>query len=67
MKNSEKIQNWDNLPESEKRAMGSHWVTNESNLQSWNKPFDLLSQLKKARILQSIEQFSKLKNHCVIS
>ena len=67
MKNETKIQIWNNLPESEKRAMGDHWITNESYLQAWNKPFDQLSQLKKERVLKSIKEFIKIENHCIIS
>ena len=67
MTNETKIQIWNNLPESEKCAMGDHWITNEQHLQAWNKPWDQLSQLKKERVLKSVEQFSKIENHCIIS
>jgi len=67
MTNETKIQIWNNLPESEKRAMGDYWITNEQYLQAWNKPWDQLSQLKKERVLKSVEEFSKIENHHFIS
>lgn len=63
MTTEEKIEKWNNLPNYEKRAMGDHYITHESNLEAWNKPFSELSPLKQKRVLQSIESFSKVKDH----
>lgn len=63
METTEKIQLWNNLPDQEKAAFGDMYITHESNLRAWVKDFDLLSQLKKDRVIQSIEGFSKIKDH----
>ena len=59
------IETWNNLPDYEKRAMGDHFITHESNLDAWDKPFEKLSPLKQKRVLASIEEFSKVKDHRV--
>ena len=66
MTTQQKIDTWNNLPKREKMAMGDHYITHESDLNAWNKPFDQLSELKKERVLQSIEEFSKVKDHKLI-
>lgn len=63
MTTEQKIEKWNNLPDYEKRAMGDHYITHESKLEAWNKPFSELSSLKQKRVLQSIESFSKVKDH----
>lgn len=64
--NDELITIWNNLPAQEKMAMGDHYITHETNLKAWNKPFADLSKLKQKRVLQSVEEFSKVKNHGII-
>jgi len=59
----QKIETWNSLPYYEKRAMGDHYITNYSNLEVWNKPFNELSKLKQERVLSYIESFSKIKDH----
>jgi hypothetical protein len=66
MTTEEKIKTWDELPAQEKMAMGDHYITHDTNLQVWNKQFSELSELKKKRVLQSIENFSKIKFHRII-
>jgi hypothetical protein len=63
MNTDEKILTWNNMPDFEKRAMGDHYITHETDLDAWNKPFNRLSPLKQKRVLQSIEEFSKVKDH----
>jgi hypothetical protein len=67
MDTKDKIATWDNLPPREKRAMGAHYITHESNLNAWNKPFEQLSKLKQKRVLSYIESFSMIKDHNIIS
>ena len=50
----------------EKMAMGDHYISHETNLKAWDKPFYELSPLKQKRVLQSIEDFSKLSFHGII-
>ena len=64
--NAELIDIWNNLPSQEKMAMGNHYITHETNLKTWDKPFDGLSKLKQKRVLQSVEEFSKLDFHSTI-
>ena len=64
--NDELITIWNNLHAQEKMAMGDHYITHETNLKAWNKPFSELSKLKQKRVLQSVEDFSKVKNHGII-
>jgi hypothetical protein len=66
MKTEEKIKIWNELPAQEKMAMGDHYITHESNLSVWNMPYIELSPLKQKRVLQSIEEFSKIKFHGII-
>ena len=65
MNNEQKISIWNNLPSYEKRAMGDHYITHGSNLEAWNKEFNELSILKQERVLQYVEKFSKIKDHCI--
>ena len=67
MTNEEKVTTWNRLPGKEKRAMGDHYITHESNLNSWNKDFRDLSPLKQKIVLQSIEDFVKVDDHQIIS
>ena len=64
--NDELIAIWNELPSQEKMAMGDHYISHETNLKAWDKPFDELSPLKQKRVLQSVESFSKLKFHWII-
>ena len=47
------IKLWNSLSGMQKRAFGDKWITNNSNLNTWNKPFNELSELKKQRVLNS--------------
>lgn len=64
--NDELINIWNELPSQEKMAMGDHYISHETNLKAWDKPFDELSPLKQKRVLQSVEDFSKLSFHGII-
>ena len=64
MQNSIKI--WNNLSSNEKMTFGERFTTHESNLSVWNKLFNDLSELKKQRVINGIELFSKVNNHPVI-
>lgn len=64
--NDELILIWNELPSQEKMAMGDHYITHETNLKAWDKKFDELSPLKQKRVLQDIEDFSKLSFHGII-
>jgi len=60
------IEIWNNLPSKEKMAMGDQYITHETNLKAWDKPFDQLSKLKQKRVLQRIEEFARVGFHGVI-
>ena len=64
--NDELIAIWNELPSQEKMAMGDHYIAHETNLKAWDKQFDELSPLKQKRVLQSIEDFSKVSFHGII-
>jgi len=66
MTTAEKIKTWNELPSHEKVAMGDHYITHESNLKAWDKPYEELSPLKQKRVIQNIEDFSKVKFHGII-
>ena len=65
-KNDELITIWNELPSQETMAMGDHYISHETNLKAWDKPFYELSPLKQKRVLQSIEDFSKVSFHGII-
>lgn len=51
----EKIElKWDSLTDAQKRAFGDRWVTHESNLNAWAKPYRDLSNFKKSCVDKSI-------------
>ena len=64
--NDELITIWNKLQSQEKMAMGDLYISHETDLRAWDKPFDELSPLKQKRVLQSVEDFSKVKFHGVI-
>ncbi len=64
--NDELIAIWNELPAQEKMAFGDQWISHETNLKAWDKNFDELSPLKRQRVLQNVEDFSKLSNHGVL-
>lgn len=49
------IEKWNALNDQQKAAFGDRWITHETNLRSWVKPFEELSELKKKRVLTNIE------------
>lgn len=57
---------WNELPAQEKMAMGSLYITHETNLRAWDKSFHELSPLKQTRVIQSVEEFVKISNHCML-
>lgn len=61
--NEELILIWDNLHPQEKMAFGDQWISHETNLRAWDKPFSELSPLKRKRVLMSVEVFSHIKIH----
>lgn len=46
--------------------MGDLYISHETDLRAWDKPFDELSPLKQKRVLQSVEDFSKVEFHGII-
>lgn len=42
---------WNNLTDNQKISFGDRWITHESNLKAWCKPFEELSELKKQRVI----------------
>lgn len=64
--NDELITIWNELPSQEKMALGDRYITHETNLRAWDKPFEELSPLKRERVLRDIESFSQIKFHNVI-
>lgn len=57
MENQAKIKKWNNLPAQHKADFGNKWITHDTNLRAWCKPFEELSRLKQDRVLQSIDNF----------
>ena len=57
---------WNKLSSQEKMAFGNQYITHETNLKAWDKEYKELSPLKQKRVLQSVEEFSKIKNHMLI-
>lgn len=54
MENSEKVaEKWNSLTSGQKAAFGDRYITNESNLRAWDKPFNELSYSKKRWIMKS--------------
>lgn len=54
------IKTWNNLTAMRKRAVADRWITNESNLDSWNKDFNNLSELKKKRVVMTLSKIKDL-------
>jgi len=44
------METWNKLTAQQKRAFGDRFITNESNLNAWNKNFEDLSELKKRQV-----------------
>lgn len=57
MENQAKIEKWNNLPAQHKADFGNKWITHDTNLRAWCKPFEELSKLKQDSVLQSIDNF----------
>ena len=45
---------WNKLTDNEKMSFGDRWITHDSNLKAWCKPFEELSELKKERVKKSL-------------
>jgi hypothetical protein len=56
MQNSEKtIAKWNSLTSAQKISFGDRWITHESDLTAWDKPFQNLSSLKQRRVLYTLK------------
>ena len=45
---------WDAMTHDQRIAIADRWITNESNLTAWDKPFNELSWLKMKRVIISL-------------
>lgn len=45
---------WNAMSRNERIAIADRWITNESNLSAWDKPFNELSALKQKRVITSL-------------
>ena len=45
---------WSAMSHDERIAISDIWITNESNLSAWDKPFNELSALKQKRVIISL-------------
>lgn len=45
---------WNAMTHDERIAIADRWITNESNLMAWDKPFNELSLLKQNRVIISL-------------
>ena len=45
---------WDAMTHDQRIAIADRWITNESNLMVWDKPFNELSTLKQKRVITSL-------------
>ena len=45
---------WNAMSHNQRIAIADRWITHESNLMTWDKPFDQLSELKKKRVITSL-------------
>lgn len=50
------MRTWNELTAQQKRAFGDRFITNESNLNAWNKDFEDLSELKKRQVMNSLNE-----------
>lgn len=62
MNSTEIIEKWNNLTPLSKRAFGDKFISNESNLNAWNKSFNQLSDLKQNRILENSNLIGETHN-----
>lgn len=44
------MKTWNKLTAQQKRAFGDRFITNESNLNAWDKNFEDLSEFKKRQV-----------------
>jgi len=47
---------WDAMTHDQRIAIADRWITNESNLMVWDKPFNELSTLKQKRVITSLNE-----------
>ena len=45
---------WDAMTHDQRIEIADIWITNESNLMAWDKPFNELSTLKQKRVIISL-------------
>ena len=57
MENTIKL--WNNLSDQKKVAFGDRYITHETNLRTWCKSFENLSELKKQRVLRDFTEANK--------
>lgn len=48
------IEKWNALTGTQKAELGDRYITHDTNLRAWVKPFNELSPLKQKRVLQSM-------------
>lgn len=58
MTTEQKISKWNNLTATQKSEFGDRMITHDTNLQAWQKDFNDLSESKKQKILNNIENAS---------
>ena len=47
---------WNAMSHDQRIAIADRWITNESNLSAWDKPFNELSALKQKRVITSLNE-----------
>ena len=47
---------WNAMSHEQRIAIADRWITNESNLMAWDKPFNELSWLKQKRVIISLNE-----------
>ena len=60
-------QKWNSLNAMQKRSFGTRFITHESNLNAWNKPYSELSAWKKVTVDKNLESTSVESLNEVIS
>lgn len=61
------IEKWNSLTDLQKRAFGDRFITHESNLHAWSKPFDKLSPHKQKVVLNSLDNVDAESLNFVLS
>ena len=53
METNNVISAWDSMTSQQKMSFGEKWISHETDLRAWDKPFSELSPLKRDRILNN--------------